>query len=525
VRYCDHVTARGRDFFAAAAEAGLEGIVAKRRHAPYRGARGGDWIKLKCPRLEHFVIGGWTDPGGSRRYFGALLLGQYDGDELLFVGRVGSGFNEDLLASLSHRMIAHQVFASPFRAVQSGDAKIPRGAHFCQPHLVAEVQFSEWTDDGVIRQPSFKRIIENAEPRQCVYQSLKPSAPPEPVSGEANASPAEIRASGLDSPERADQAHAPARNQLAGGDVIGAAQNDAAAYRFKLTHLDKVFWPSDGYTKGDLVAYYASIAAWMLPYLRDRPVVLTRYPNGIEGKSFFQKDAPAFAPDWIRRESIYAEDVQRQIAYFIIESAEALAYIANSASIPIHMWSSRVSHLERPDWLLFDIDPKGATTREAVLVARVVIAVLGEIGMRAYLKTSGQMGLHVMVGLVPEYTYVQARMFAEMVARVVVARIPALATVARDVAARKGRAYVDYLQLGHGKTIVAPFAARPVVGAPVSAPLKPMELKPGLDPLRFNIRTIQSRMARLKRDPFIGVLADQQRLEPALPRLEKLARA
>ncbi|MGH8012739.1 MAG: DNA ligase D [Candidatus Binataceae bacterium] len=524
VRYCDHVLARGRDFFAAAAEAGLEGIVAKRRTSPYRGARGGDWIKLKYPRLERFVIGGWTDPGGTRRYFGALLLGQYEGEQLRFVGRVGTGFNEDLLTSLSRRMNAHQIAASPFRLSQKGEAKIPRDAHFCEPTLVAEAQFSEWTDDGVIRQSSFKRIVEDVEPHECIYQSsLKERAPAEPV--EENASVAEIRAAGLEPQGPPNQSNSSTLDQTFDKRVTVTAQNGSANYRFKLTNLGKVFWPADGYTKGDLVAYYESIALWMLPYLRDRPVILTRYPNGIDGKSFFQKDAPAFAPDWIRKETIYAEDAQRQIAYFIIESAETLAYIANSASIPIHMWSSRIPHLERPDWLLFDIDPKGATTREAVLVARAVIAALDEIGMRAYVKTSGQMGLHVMVGLVPEYTYIQARMFAEMVARVIVARIPELATIVRDIAARRGRAYIDYLQLGHSKTIVAPFAVRPVTGAPVSAPLRATELKPALDPSQYNIKTIQPRMARFKRDPFIGVLTDQQRLEPALPRLEKLLRA
>jgi bifunctional non-homologous end joining protein LigD len=541
VRYCDHVNAHGREFFAAAAAAGLEGIVAKRRHSPYRGIRGGDWVKLKCPRLERFVIGGWTDPGGSRRYFGALLLGQYEPDgQLRFVGRVGTGFDEDLLKSLAHRMNQIRRPTSPFRRPAKGEATVPRDAHFCEPDLVAEVQFSEWTDDGVIRQPSFKRLVEDGNGQECRYQSsLQPAVPAPEASGDNlsnSASAAEIRAAGLEPDDEQvaseEGRHAEGHNGTSDGRVVAKSDKNGNArdavppirHRFKLTNLDKVFWPADGYTKGDLVAYYEAIAPWMLPYLKDRPVVLTRYPNGIEGKSFFQKDAPAFAPDWIRKEKIYAEDAQREIAYFIVESAETLAYIANSASIPIHMWSSRIQHLERPDWLLFDIDPKGATTREAVTVARAVITALEEVGMRPYVKTSGQKGIHVMVGLVPEYTYVQARMFSEMVARVVEARMPEVATLVRDVAARKGRAYIDYLQLGHGKTIVAPFAVRPVNGAPVSAPLKYSELRPALDPSRFNIKTIMPRMERLKTDPFMGVLTDLQRLEPALPRLEKLLR-
>jgi bifunctional non-homologous end joining protein LigD len=283
-----------------------------------------------------------------------------------------------------------------------------------------------------------------------------------------------------------------------------------------------VFWPKQGYTKGDLIRYYETIAEWMLPYLKDRPVVLTRYPDGIDGKSFFQKDAPAFAPPWIRTEKIYAEDVNRDIAYFILESPEAIAYMANMGAIPIHIWSSHLPRLERPDWLLFDIDPKNSTTEKAVIVATETGAVLREVGMRPYVKTSGQMGIHVVVGLVPEYTYEQARMFSEMVAQVVLQRIPESATLVRDHAARKGRPYIDYMQLGQGKTIAAPFAVRPVNGASVSAPITWDELTPSLDPTHWNIKTMPALMARYKNDPFLGALVDSQRIESALGHLETL---
>ncbi len=260
----------------------------------------------------------------------------------------------------------------------------------------------------------------------------------------------------------------------------------------------------------------------MLPYLKDRPVMLTRYPDGIDGKMFYQKDAPAFAPPWLRTEKIYSEDSQREISYFVIDSEEALAYVANLAAITIHMWSSRITHLERPDWLLFDIDPKGSTTRVAVDVAREVATVLRQIGLEPCLKTSGQMGLHVVVGLKPKYTYEQARMFSELVAGVVVKRIPKLATINRNPRTREGRVYIDYLQLGHGKTIAATFSVRTLAGAPVSAPMKWDELRPDLDPGIYNIKTIVARMARLGRDPFRDALDNQQNLEEAMPRLEEI---
>jgi bifunctional non-homologous end joining protein LigD len=290
----------------------------------------------------------------------------------------------------------------------------------------------------------------------------------------------------------------------------------------QITHADKVFWPAEGYTKGDLIEYYETIAPWMLPYLKDRPVMLTRYPDGIEGKSFFQKDAPGYVPQWIRRVKVYSEDSKRDISYFILESAEALKYIANMGAIPIHIWSSRVPNLGSPDWLLFDIDPKGSTTTHAVRVAQETAAVLRNAGMRPYVKTSGQAGIHVVVGLKTGYTYEQARMFSEAVARVVVARMPDIATVLRTPAARKGKVYIDYLQLGQGKTIAAPFAVRPQPGAPVSAPLKWNELRSDLDPRKFNIKTMPPRMKRLGEDPFLGALTDQQEIEPALPKVESM---
>ena len=487
VRYCDHVTARGQEFFAAAAAAGLEGIVAKRRTAPYRGVRSGDWIKIKCPQTSRFVIGGWTDPAGSRTHFGALLIGQYEpSGELRFVSRVGTGFDDAKLREIHSLLKTHASDHSPFRQARPGAAAPPRAAHFCAPDLVCEVRFGEWTGDGGIRHPRFLKLVADGDPRQCL----------------AGQPPSE------DDPQPKDRA----------GEAEERAGADARS--FAITNPGKVFWPVEGYTKGDLIEYYATIAPWMLPYLKDRPVVLTRYPDGIEGKSFFQKDAPAFAPSWIRTAKIWSQDAQRDIAYFVLDSAEAIAYMANLGAIPLHIWSSRLTHLERPDWLLFDIDPKGSTTALAVIVARAIGAVLREIGMRPYVKTSGQMGLHVLVGLVPEYTYEQARMFAELVARVVVKRVPAAATLLRNKERRDGRTYIDYLQLALGQTIAAPFAVRPAPGAPVSAPLKWIELKPALDPPRWNIKTMPQRMARMRLDPFLGALTDPQRLEAALPKIE-----
>jgi bifunctional non-homologous end joining protein LigD len=501
VRYCDHVIARGIDFYAAISEHDLEGVVAKLRDAPYRGTRTGDWLKIKRPLTREFVIGGYSDPDGTRTHFGALLLGQYEADgSLRYTDKVGTGFNRDKLRKIYAMLEKRAQPESPFRKPAAGEPTPERSAHFVRPELVCRVRLTEWTDSGGIRQPSFLGLVENADPRECKYGGPGAIVELPEDAGYEIAAPAES------SPKERGKLVTPA----------------AAEPKATVTNPEKIFWPKDGYTKGDLVAYYRAISKWMLPYLKDRPVMLTRYPDGIEGKMFYQKDAPAFAPQWIRTEKIYSEDSQREISYFILDSEEALAYVANLAAITIHIWSSRITHLERPDWLLFDIDPKGTTTRCAVEVAREVADVLHEVGLEPCLKTSGQMGLHVVVGLAPKYTYDQAKMFSELVAQVVVSRIPRIATINRNPRTRNGRVYIDYLQLGHGKTIAAPFSVRPMPGAPVSAPMTWKELKPSLDPGIYNIETVPPRMSRMKRDPFRDAIEQHASLEQALPHLEAL---
>ena len=506
VRYCDHVVARGKDFYAAVSEHELEGVVAKLRDSPYRGTRSGDWLKIKRPLTRQFVIGGYSDPDGTRTHFGALLLGQYESDGALrYTDKVGSGFNRDALRKIHAMLEERAQSTSPFRKPAMGQPTPQKNAHFVRPELVCNVRFTEWTDRGGLRQPSFMGLAEDADPRQCIYEG--PGARSEPPADAMNEEASDQRGG------------AGVKASKARGKVVAPA---AASGKASVTHPEKVFWPKDGYTKGDLVAYYRAISKWMLPYLKDRPVMLARYPDGIEGKTFYQKDAPGFAPSWIRTEKIYSEDSQREISYFILDSEEALAYVANLAAITIHVWSSRIPHLERPDWLLFDIDPKGTTTRHAVEVAREAAAVIREIGLEPCLKTSGQMGIHVVVGLAPKYTYEQAKMFSELVAQVVVNRIPKIATINRNPHSRNGRVYIDYLQLGHGKTIAAPFSVWPLAGAPVSAPMTWKELRPSLDPAVYNIETMPARMARMKRDPFLDAIEKHASLEDALPHLEAL---
>jgi bifunctional non-homologous end joining protein LigD len=526
LRYSDFHTGSGKAFYQAVAELGLEGVVAKRLGLPYQAGRGGGWLKIKCPQRGRFVVGGWTEPAGSRMHFGALLVGQYEAERTLrFVGRVGTGFDDGRLRTLSANLRERAIARPPFRRRRDSEPEIPKTAHFCRPELVCEVRFTEWTEQGVLRNPSFLGLIDDANPEECVYEG--PGAPAaQPIDGiDSLQGAANGPAVSADSAGMTAKTSFTERPIIAGdGDAPVALNSRGGPHRVAITHAEKIFWPDKGYTKGDLVAYYEAISPWILPYLKDRPVMLTRYPDGIAGKSFYQKDAPGFAPSWIRRTRVYSDESERDISYFIIDSPDALKYVVNMGTIPIHIWSSRVPNLGSPDWLLFDIDPKGSTTPNAVRVALETARVLRGAAMRPYVKTSGQAGIHVVVGLRPGYTYEQARMFSEAVAQVVLARIPEVATVLRTPAARKGKVYIDYLQLGRGKTIAAPFAVRPQPGAPVSAPLRWAELRGDIEPGKFNIKTMPPRMKRLGEDPFLGALTDQQEIEPALPRVEAMLR-
>ncbi len=289
-----------------------------------------------------------------------------------------------------------------------------------------------------------------------------------------------------------------------------------------ISNPEKVFWPEEGYTKGDLVGYYSAVAPRLLPFLRDRPVVLTRYPDGIGGKHFFQKDAPDFVPEWIRTEVVWSEGAEREISYFIVNDLPTLLYLANLATIPLHVWASRVADLDRPDWCVLDLDPKEAPFGDVVALALEVRRLCEEIGLPAYVKTSGSTGLHVLVPLGGLLDHDRARTLGELLARVVRDRRPEIATLVRDPARREGRVYLDYVQNGRGRLLVAPYSVRARPGAPVSTPLRWEEVEPGLEPRAFTIATVPERLERLGEDPLGPVLQERPDLGAALERLRDL---
>ena len=480
VRFADHVEVQGKELLGAAGGLGLEGVVGKKSDAPYRAGRSADWIKVRLDRAGDFAVVGCTLPEGSRSGFGALHLAFRQDGAYVYAGRVGTGFTQKQLDTIRARLDERARVAPPC----SGPVPTGRGHLWVEPSIVCEVRYKEWTSDGLLRHPAFLRLREDKTVEECTRE-------------EEAAEPPELTAAPVD---------------------------DRAERSVPFSNLDKVFWPDAGYTKGDLIAYYRSIAPWLLPYLQDRPVVMTRYPDGIHGKSFFQKDAPKFAPDWIRLERIWSEHAEREIDYFVCDDVETLLYVANLASIPLHVWASRVAAPERPDWCILDLDPKGAPFANVVTIARAIHTLCDEISLPSFVKTSGATGLHVLVPLGGQCTHAESKTLGEILAKAVEKTLPEIATTARMIGAREGKVYIDFLQNGHGKTIAGPFSARPLPGATCSAPLSWSEIGPKLDVAKFTIRTLPARMKKLGDDPLAPVLTLKPDLSRALARLTERLR-
>ena len=488
LRYSEHFEERGEELYEQAVRLGLEGIMAKQADAPYRSGRSNQWLKIRADRTDDFVVVGYSKPEGSRAGFGALHVANLVNGQLVYAGRVGSGFTARQLKDVARQLEDSRRKSPPCAG------PVPKGQDhtWVDPRLVVEVRYKEWTAEGLLRHPVFIRFRDDKRPDECER------------SGEWGV----VR-------DGAGRDFVPSRDEPLPTPHVSDVPRPTPAF----SNLDKVFWPEERYTKGDLIAYYRAIAPWMLPYLSERPLVLTRYPDGIGGKSFFQKDAPAYAQEFVRTVTIWSEDSQRDLDYFVCDDTAALLYIANMGAILLHVWSSRVETLETPDWCILDLDPKEAPFTDVVRVAKVAKALCDDIGLPAYAKTSGSTGLHVLIPLARQCTYEQSRTLAGLLARVVAAELPEIATITRQVQKRGGKVYLDYVQNGHGRLLVAPFSVRPLPGAPVSMPLEWREVTAKLDNRKFTIKNAAARMKNLGRDPLLGVMSEQPDLVGALERL------
>ena len=515
VRYLDHIETLGEAFHKQVGTMGLEGVIAKKADTPYKAGRSPHWLKIKADRTGDFAVVGFTEPKGGRVGFGALQLADLVGGKFVYAGRAGTGFTEKMLKEWYERLLPGAREEPPcFGPVKSPDDDPPpsstipevKTTTWVEPKYVVEVRFTEWTHEGVLRHPAFLRMRDDKRVDQVERQDFRPQA-----TGHKS------QEDGWEPPSH--------ESRVTSHDELPIPDVEAPKREIQLSNLNKIFWKDEKYTKGDLIEYYRSISPWLLPYLRNRPLVLTRFPDGIDGKSFYQKDAPEFAPDWIRTVPIWSNDTQRDINYFVCDDVDSLVYIANLGTIPLHIWMSQVGSLEQVDWCVIDLDPKDATFADVIKCAQVLHRICEEIGLPNYVKTTGKTGLHILIPLGKQCTYEQSRYIGELLARLVIKELGSIATIMRTINKRGEKVYIDYLQNRHGQLIVAPFSVRPLPGATVSMPLTWDEVNDELDPKNYTIKNAVARMEALGEDPVLPVLEEKPKLTKVLKKLAAMMEA
>jgi bifunctional non-homologous end joining protein LigD len=469
----------GRALYEAAEQQGLEGIMAKRADSRYLpGRRTRDWLKVKTHGRQEFVVVGYTRGSGRRvGTFGSLVLAVNDGDRLRYVGNVGTGFDDAEIRRLLKLLKPLERKDPPLDEVP----KMPRvrkgDVIWVEPRLVAEVEFSQWTHDGRLRQPSYKGLREDKSAGEVVREEPEPADPLDEVKG-----------------------------------------------RLKLSNLDKPFWPDEGITKGDLLRYYLAVAPVLVPHLKDRPFTMRRYPDGAYGKAFFQKDAPKHMPEWIPRfrALVSTRDKPRTkkwVEFPLVNDRDALLWMVNMGCIDMNTWYSRVDKPDRPDFVLFDLDPTPEVPwQQTVEVALILRGLLDQLGLQSFPKTSGGKGFHVLVPVDRRSTFDDTRAFAELIAGVIARAHPKLATTEWSKARRRG-VLIDANQNGEGKTIASVYSVRPKPGAPVSTPLHWDEVNDKLNPSIYSMAVVLERVEQFG-DLHAPMLKTRQSLSKALAQLQ-----
>lgn len=487
LRFCEHVEGHAAEFFRQACKHGLEGIICKRRDRPYVSGRGPDWLKVKCLHREEFVVGGYTPPAGSRTGFGALLVGYHRAPgELMYAGRVGTGFSDRVLDELARRLKALEQARSPFENL-SGKTGQARGVHWVRPKLVAEVEFGEWTRDGMLRHPAFLGLREDKSAAEVVRE--------QPVAADSleDATPVADRKSKGSKRTSRVLAHTNQPTNLAQGLELPRG--------VRLTHPEKVLFPDPGLTKADLVRYYTAVADWILPQLKERPLVLVRCPEGLPGSCFFQKHARAGTPEALLLVPI-VEGGQKH-DYVAVDDLAGLLSLVQISALEIHAWGSRIDKLEQPDRLVFDLDPDpGVPWRRVVESARQIRDFFAEMDLRSFVKTTGGKGLHIVLPISRRMDWDQAKTFCRGVAQSIAKADPDRYTINISKAARPGKILIDYLRNARGATSVVAYSTRARTGAPVSTPVHWHELGEIDSAAEFDTARVVQRLARLKSDPW-----------------------
>lgn len=509
LRYGDHVEGQGAEFFSQACRHGLEGIIAKQADSTYRAARTRSWLKLKCGARQELVIGGYTDPRGSRPGFGALLVGYYDTDgALVYAGRVGTGFDHRLLRSLRRRLEKLAQRDSPFTSLPAAGR---RGAHFVAPELVCEVAFTEWTSDGRMRHPSFLGLREDKEARHVIRE--RPADAP-------GAAPPKPRAPA----RKAARAKAPAKAATRKGTGRRAEAGTARVAGVTITHPDRVLFPEQGLTKWALAEFYVAVAPLALPHLKDRPLSLLRCPQGRARACFFQKHLGPGTPEAIG--TVKVPEKAGTDLYPVVRDDAGLVGLAQLGVLELHPWGSRADRLERPDRLILDLDPAPDVDFDRVKdAARVVREVLADLSLEAFVKTTGGKGLHVVAPLDRRTDWDTLKGFARAIAQLLERSAPKDYVASASKAKRGGRIFVDWLRNGRGATAVAPYVTRARPGAPVATPLAWEELDTLTSSAAWKVGNFPERLAQVRRaDPWAGFFGQRQTLTAAALRKVRPAR-
>jgi len=484
VQFSGTFHAAPEDLLASACSMSLEGVIGKRADAPYRAGRSPAWIKLKCGQRQEFVIGGYSAPKGSRSGFGALLLGVYDNTGTLrYAGRVGSGFNETSLNALHHELSGLAIDSPPFANPPMGaDA---RDVQWVKPERVAEIAFAEWTREGIVRQAVFQGLRDDKPARSIVRETAKPPS-----------------AAGKDNREETRAVSAAERKVRPGAERIAGVD---------VTHPDRVIEKASGTTKADLARYYASVADWLLPHLRNRPTSLVRAPDGIEGERFFQKHSAALKLQGITQLDPSLDPGHPSL--LAINSVEALVGAVQMGTVEFHTWNALADRIEQPDRIVFDIDPDPALPFARVIEAtQLMLAMLDALGLKAFLKTSGGHGLHVVVPLTRRESagWGQLKGFAHAVVQHMAATFPDRFVAKMGPQNRVGKIFIDYLRNNRGASTVAAYSVRARTGLPVSVPIRHDELEGLQSSAQWTLRTLSDRLAKLKGDPWTDYAATRQ---------------
>ena len=488
--YSEHTTEKGTELFDIAEKNKEEGIIAKKADSNYTvNKRSNDWVKIKTSNQEEAIIIGITEPKKSRKYFGALLLGQYYGKRLQFIGKCGTGFNEQTLKELYTKLKPNFVTTSPL----SEKTGLRDTIQWVKPKLVCQVKFTEWTKDNHLRHP--------------VYLGLRIDKKASEVFVPSNTKNSDLEKKETMKKEPKDK-----------------TEND---YDLKvgktvlhLTNQNKIYFPNDGITKGDIIQYYNEVADLILPYLKNRPESMNRYPNGIDAPSFYQKDVDTDkTPAWLKTKKIFSESNDSDINYLICNNKETLLYMANLGCIEMNPWNSTIQNIENPDWLVIDIDPDKQDFTVVVETALVVKEIMDELETECLCKTSGASGLHVYIPLGAKYDYDSIKILSELIAQKVQSRLPETTTLERSIKKRNHKIYIDYLQNRIGQTLAAPYSVRPKPGATVSTPLEWSEVNSKLHPSQFTIKNALQRFEK-KGDLWAPVLSKGADIKKILKKIE-----